>query len=195
MASCLSNPANFADWYTSSDRNATLAGELLLFDDGAGAYVNRYGGQGEQFQISDPVTQALLPSDGNPLFFPLHPDAPLSSQLPARAVPIRSIVHRSTCYPRSADCMLPPRGWGIFTAEGCSHANNLSAREQGPRGRGVRAPQAREWGIDPEDKSRNGVSEWRRRSVRESEEGYFLAASRSLTCSLTFSRMFLGTPA
>jgi len=92
-AACLSSAANFADWYTSNTRNATLAGELLLFEVG---YVNRYGAQGEQFQIIDPTSQALLPFDGNPLFFPVDSiNGPTAQRLPA-SIPVQYGVLAAT---------------------------------------------------------------------------------------------------
>jgi fibro-slime domain-containing protein len=47
---CLSTPANFTQWYTSQDGvNQTLVGDIVLFENGEGGYVNRYGANGEQF--------------------------------------------------------------------------------------------------------------------------------------------------
>jgi fibro-slime domain-containing protein len=47
---CLSNEQNFQQWYTDvPGTNVSVVGELLLFDNGEGGYVNRYGAQGEQF--------------------------------------------------------------------------------------------------------------------------------------------------
>lgn len=50
-AACMSTPQNFATWYTSDPvNNQTLVGEIVLFDNGEGGYVNRFGALGEQFQ-------------------------------------------------------------------------------------------------------------------------------------------------
>jgi fibro-slime domain-containing protein len=50
-AACLSTPQNFAQWYTSTPgTNVTQVGEIVLFDNGEGGYVNRFGALGEQFQ-------------------------------------------------------------------------------------------------------------------------------------------------
>jgi fibro-slime domain-containing protein len=50
-AACMSTPQNFAQWYTSTPgTNVTQVGEIVLFDNGAGGYVNRFGALGEQFQ-------------------------------------------------------------------------------------------------------------------------------------------------
>lgn len=46
---CLSTAANFYDWFTSNAQNTTFNSELVLFDNGAGGYVNRFGAQGEAF--------------------------------------------------------------------------------------------------------------------------------------------------
>ncbi len=50
-AACLSTAANFAEWYSHDHSpNSTLVGEVLLVDDDAdGAYVNRYGANGEKW--------------------------------------------------------------------------------------------------------------------------------------------------
>jgi len=56
-AACMSTPQNFADWYTSNERNVTVVGELVLFDNGQGGYVNRFGAEGQQFAVPDPTTE------------------------------------------------------------------------------------------------------------------------------------------
>jgi fibro-slime domain-containing protein len=56
-AACLSNQANFADWYTSNATNVTLVGDIVLFDNGNGGYVNRFGANGEPFQGVAPGTE------------------------------------------------------------------------------------------------------------------------------------------
>lgn len=56
-AGCLSTAANFAQWYTDSTESVALIGELVLFDNGAGGYVNRFGAEGEQFQGIAPGTE------------------------------------------------------------------------------------------------------------------------------------------
>jgi fibro-slime domain-containing protein len=67
---CLSNETNFQQWYTDvPGTNVTVVGELLLFDNGNGGYVNRYGAQGEPFTTVDPQTErtptASLAACGN----------------------------------------------------------------------------------------------------------------------------------
>lgn len=56
-AACMSTPANFADWYTDNASNVKIPGELLLFDNGQGGYVNRYGAGGEPFSAVDADTE------------------------------------------------------------------------------------------------------------------------------------------
>jgi fibro-slime domain-containing protein len=54
-AACLTTPANFAEWYTSNpSNNQTLIGEVVLYDNGEGGYVNRYYEDGRQWTF---VTQ------------------------------------------------------------------------------------------------------------------------------------------
>jgi fibro-slime domain-containing protein len=48
---------SFDDWYTDNPRNVTLVGEIVLFENGAGGYVNRWGAQGEQFTSVNPTTE------------------------------------------------------------------------------------------------------------------------------------------
>lgn len=46
---CIQSAETFAEWYTSNANNATIVGEITLFDNGKGGYVNRYGPNGEQW--------------------------------------------------------------------------------------------------------------------------------------------------
>jgi fibro-slime domain-containing protein len=48
-AACISSPASFAEWYTSNANNSTIVGELTLYENGMGGFVNRYGPNGEQW--------------------------------------------------------------------------------------------------------------------------------------------------
>jgi fibro-slime domain-containing protein len=54
---CVSTVQNFEQWYRSSDVNQTLVGEITLFDNGNGGYVNRFGANGEQFTSVVPGTE------------------------------------------------------------------------------------------------------------------------------------------
>jgi fibro-slime domain-containing protein len=65
-AGCIQSASTFAEWYTDSPDNVAIEGELTLYDNGQGAYVNRYGARGEPWR--DPQGQSY---DGNPLFFPI----------------------------------------------------------------------------------------------------------------------------
>lgn len=49
-AACIQSPDSFAEWYRSSADNATIPGQLALYDNGDGGFVNRYGPNGEQWQ-------------------------------------------------------------------------------------------------------------------------------------------------
>jgi len=58
--------SSFAEWYRTTDGvNHPTAGKLALWKLASGAYVNRYGANGEQWQAG---------VDGNPLFFPVDQD-------------------------------------------------------------------------------------------------------------------------
>lgn len=54
---CLSNEANLAEWYVATEHSQTLVSELLLFDNEAGGYVNRFGANGERFEAVDPASE------------------------------------------------------------------------------------------------------------------------------------------
>lgn len=54
---CLSGDANFLQWYSDSELSETLVGELVLFDNGAGGYVNRFGAEGEPFMGIRPMSE------------------------------------------------------------------------------------------------------------------------------------------
>jgi len=57
-AACLTTPANFAEWYTSNPiNNTTLIGEVVLYDNGTGGYVNRYYPDGRQWTFVTPNTE------------------------------------------------------------------------------------------------------------------------------------------
>ncbi len=48
-AVCIQNAQTFSEWYTSNANNATIVGELTLYENGRGGFVNRYGPAGEQW--------------------------------------------------------------------------------------------------------------------------------------------------
>src|SRR5690606_24044555 len=54
---CLRGDENFLQWYADSDLSEVLVSELILFENGAGGYVNRYGAEGEQFMGIAPDTE------------------------------------------------------------------------------------------------------------------------------------------
>jgi fibro-slime domain-containing protein len=49
----ITSSETFAEWYTDGPNRATIPGEIVLFDDGAGGFVNRYGTNGERWQFWD----------------------------------------------------------------------------------------------------------------------------------------------
>lgn len=46
-SACIQSQSSFDEWYRSGPSNATVVGELVLYDNGAGGFVNRYGRAGE----------------------------------------------------------------------------------------------------------------------------------------------------
>jgi len=63
---CISSAASFAEWYTNNDQNRVIPSSLLLFDNGAGGFVNRFGKNGERW-----LDINGQPLDGNPVFLPI----------------------------------------------------------------------------------------------------------------------------
>jgi fibro-slime domain-containing protein len=72
---CIESASSFAEWYTANANNATILGSLVLYEDGKGGFVNRYGPNGEPWL--GPAGDAQQSYDGNPLFFPID-DSPLA---------------------------------------------------------------------------------------------------------------------
>jgi fibro-slime domain-containing protein len=63
----IESKSTFEKWYRTTDgANHATAGKLALWRLSSGAYVNRYGANGEQWKAG---------VDGNPLFFPVDQDA------------------------------------------------------------------------------------------------------------------------
>ena len=111
--SCIKSQETFSQWYSDNEKNRTMPGGILLFDDGEGGYVNRLTDEGAQFIApSDQATDTTQPcaaddetclpcryamtqtcdrlvSDGNPMFFPLDdfadawPDERTEAKVPA----------------------------------------------------------------------------------------------------------------
>jgi fibro-slime domain-containing protein len=46
---CIMSAETFDQWYTNNDDNVAIVGELTLYDNGRGGFVNRWGPDGEQF--------------------------------------------------------------------------------------------------------------------------------------------------
>jgi fibro-slime domain-containing protein len=51
----VSSAESFAEWYSDTGRGVVVPGEIVLFDDGRGGFVNRYGTNGEQWKATDQV--------------------------------------------------------------------------------------------------------------------------------------------
>ena len=62
---CIASPSSFAEWYTATSNSSPIVGELVLFDNGNGGFVNRWGANGERW------TAGGTPLDGTPFFFPI----------------------------------------------------------------------------------------------------------------------------
>jgi fibro-slime domain-containing protein len=67
---CIASAESFGDWYTEQPDNVTIPSSLVLFADGSGGYVNRFGANGERW-----VDLGGNELDGNPVFLPID-DAP-----------------------------------------------------------------------------------------------------------------------
>ncbi len=62
----ITSAQSFATWYrNATDPKATEVSELILYDDGAGNYVNRYGATGQRW------SRLSQQYDGSPVFFPM----------------------------------------------------------------------------------------------------------------------------
>jgi fibro-slime domain-containing protein len=48
-SACVTSAATFAEWYTDSPDNLEVIGDIVLFDNGEGGYVNRFGADGEPY--------------------------------------------------------------------------------------------------------------------------------------------------
>ena len=63
---CISSTASFGEWYTNNAQNRVIPSNILLFDNGDGGYVNRYGAMGERW-----LDINQMPLDGTPVFLPI----------------------------------------------------------------------------------------------------------------------------
>ena len=71
--------SNFADWYVDKPgTNVTHTSEIILYDDGEGNFVNRWGANGERWFTNygwdgdqSCAMEPCGPYDGNPFFFPV----------------------------------------------------------------------------------------------------------------------------
>jgi fibro-slime domain-containing protein len=46
-AACIESASSFAEWYSTSPKNSTIIGEIVLYEKAGGGFVNRYGPNGE----------------------------------------------------------------------------------------------------------------------------------------------------
>lgn len=63
---CVQSASSFLDWYRTSANSSTIVGEVRLFDNGGGGFVNMYGTNGDGLSPTKYDGQ-----EGNPTFFPL----------------------------------------------------------------------------------------------------------------------------
>jgi fibro-slime domain-containing protein len=55
-AACITNGNTFSEWYVDGD-NQVMVGDIVLFDNGRGGYVNRFDSQGTYFTSIDPESE------------------------------------------------------------------------------------------------------------------------------------------
>jgi fibro-slime domain-containing protein len=67
---CIASSESFSDWYRNREHNRVIPSQLVLFDNGRGGYVNRFGPNGEPW-----IDRNGMELDGTPLFLPID-DAP-----------------------------------------------------------------------------------------------------------------------
>jgi fibro-slime domain-containing protein len=48
-SACIASASSFAEWYTETSSSSAIVGEIILYENGAGGFVNRYGPNGEQW--------------------------------------------------------------------------------------------------------------------------------------------------
>jgi fibro-slime domain-containing protein len=63
-SACIQSASTFAEWYTDKPDNATIVGELALYDNGHGGFVNRYGPNGEQWAGPMQFTNVMFGGPG-----------------------------------------------------------------------------------------------------------------------------------
>ncbi len=64
---CVTSATTFADWYKPTNKSKSVIDTIVLFDNGSGGFVNRYGNNGD----GRTATKWGGTNDGNPLFFPI----------------------------------------------------------------------------------------------------------------------------
>ncbi|HEX6239627.1 MAG TPA: DUF4215 domain-containing protein, partial [Polyangiales bacterium] len=68
---CIESASSFQEWYRPGRNSATIPSSLVLYQDGKGGFVNRYGSNGEQWRGPS------AGYDGTPVFFPID-NSPLA---------------------------------------------------------------------------------------------------------------------
>jgi len=63
-SACIESASSFEEWYTSGPKSATIVGELVLYDNGMGGFVNRHGPTGEQWLGKTTYTNILFGGPG-----------------------------------------------------------------------------------------------------------------------------------
>jgi len=61
---CIESAMTFAEWYTDNPKNAVIPGEITLYENGQGGFVNRHGPMGERWQGPKLYTNTMY---GGPL--------------------------------------------------------------------------------------------------------------------------------
>ncbi len=61
--SCIKSADSFAQWYRDNDFNVKIPGTIVLFDNGNGGFVNRYGAEGEQWAAWDKDSETWAAND------------------------------------------------------------------------------------------------------------------------------------
>jgi fibro-slime domain-containing protein len=63
-AACIQSASSFSEWYTTSPNNVSIVGELTLYENGKGGFVNRYGPNGEQWAAAKTYTNIAYGGPG-----------------------------------------------------------------------------------------------------------------------------------
>jgi fibro-slime domain-containing protein len=81
--------ASFAEWYVDGPQNQVLLGELVLYDNGNGGFVNRFGPNGDQLFVTEEGTELGGSSDDPLCLSSCESYAPLVTPCNAECAQIR----------------------------------------------------------------------------------------------------------